>query len=266
MKRIIIVMLVIWLVAMGALLFSPTVRARYWAWRLARAQTDDQCEYFAARLAWSPDAALGVGKGLLTNPSPEVRVWTVRVVQRASKPQADDLLLAAIEDHDLRVRDAAALALGRRGGAATIRRLIDLTRRPQDDIAAAAVFALQRNASPAAVDAILQTLRESASAEVCAQAIESLGLLGITRAEPLLISKLSDRHPVPILPANERSVRTALLSQRNRLELAGRAIDTLSATEGRTVAEYAADAIRRIRRHPAMSSQPGSRPTSNRNE
>ncbi len=260
MKRIIVIMIAVWLVAIGLMLFSHPLRARYWGWRLARAETEVLRDYYASRLAQRPQAALGVARGLLTHTDPDVRLLAVHVIDRADGDHAETFLLAGLKDREVRVRDAAALAVGRRRGADLVSRLTELATGDDDAVAAAAVYALQRDARPLAVDAMIRVLETTESLAVRVQAIESLGLLGVQRARPALTNRLSDRGNVTVMPANERGVWRALAAQPDRPELRRLAEPSGPGVTRKTVGDYAAEALRRIRRESAPASGPALRP------
>lgn len=259
MKRAIVVMVVVWIAVMATILLSPSVRARYWGWRLMRSSSDDERETYASRLSFFPDASLGVTRRLLTDANPEVRRWAVRIVEHSRGSEVEDLLFARLADTDLRVRDAAAIALGRRQAAGLVDRLSRLAVDSDEGPAAAAVFGLQRMANSAAEEGILKALETAQAVNVCVQAIESLGLLGVERAEPLLKRRLEDRREVQTPPANERAVLSALAAQRGHWNANAPLVTGLSRTvevSGRTVADYAAEALRRLKREGAPTSRP----------
>jgi hypothetical protein len=205
---------------------------------------------------------LAVATGLLTHADPNVRLITIRAIEPAEKVGAAELLLVALKDENVEVRDGAALALGRRAEPNIIHRLAEMATRQSDGVAAAAVFALQRAASPDSLDALLRVLATTESLEVRVQAIESVGLLGVDRAAPVLRTMLGDRRPVTTLPANERGVWRALAGGTDRGNVAKIAVRRLADGPDKTVADYATEALRRIDRNRSVSAQPTSRPSS----
>ncbi len=246
MKRTIVIMVAVWLAAMGLMLFCGPLRARYWAWRIARAKDAAEQDHYAARLASNPDAALGVTRGLLAHGDPNVRLLAVHVIGKATEAEAVEQLLLALADQQDGVRDAAALALGTRQQGGLVQRLATLASRKGGAVGASAVFALQRNASPAAADAIIEVLSSAAGAEVRTQAIESLGLLSVERARSVLTQMLEDHRPATTMPANERAVWHALAQQRSQVGIPRAAVEALAGRSTRTVADHAAEALRRI--------------------
>jgi len=266
MKRTLVIMVLVWLTAMAVLLFSPTIRTPYWGWRLGRAATKEQREYYALRLAAYPDAAVRIVERLMKHPDPDIRLRAIRSIEGASAEAAVDVLLRALSDPDIQVRDGAALVLGRRAGPPVLRQLARLAAGPDADVAASAVFSLQRNAGPIAIESLLQVLRTASSVDVCVQAIESLGLLGIEEAGPLLQAKLSDHRRTTRVPANERAVRRALAAHRDHRGLVGITTEATSDTEAKTVAQYAAEALRRIRREHGVPSQSAPRQATRRSD
>ena len=262
MKRAIVVMVGVWLIGMTVALTRAPVRIRYWTWQLGRSSDAPDRDYYKARLTTWADRATGVVGGLMAHSDPNVRRCAIRVIERSGASEADDLLFAALSDPASSVRDAAALGLGSRAGPGMVERLADLARRGSAGSAAAAVFALQRTAQPAAVDVILDVLENPPSMEACVQAIESLGLLGEPRAEALLAGMVDDRRSVAARPANERSLWQGLSGQRDRPVVGGLAAGALRDGTSKTVGDYAAAALRQIRRDKvttAAASHPSSR-------
>lgn len=249
-------MVVAWVVAMGLILLSPSLRARYWAWRLERAADEDQQRAFASKLAVHADGSLSAAAVLLKHRDAHVRRLTIDVIDQAKGPAAADLLLGALRDPETDVRDAAALALGKRATPALTGELAELANGDDEAIAAAAVFALQRAACPEAVEVILDVLKQTRSAVVRVQALESLGLLGVERAKPVIQRMLGDLRTVPGPPANERALRRGLAAQRRRLPFPVSTTVESEHGDGRTVGDYAAKALTWIERESAARSQP----------
>ena len=258
MKRIIITMVAVWLVVMAAMLFSDTVRTRYWGWRLARAEGRAEQDYYASRLARRADHAVGAAAKLLGHADPNIRLLAVLAMDQASGDEPVDPLLTGLMDEEVEIRHAAALAVGTRANPDVIGRLSRMAAGDDPAVATAAVFALQRAASKEAVDAMIRVLETTDSVEVRVQTIESLGLLGIERARPVLTRMLQDTRRVTTMPANERAMWRGFLAQRHRLGPPALAVTQPAPEGGKTVREYAADALRQLRRAPITASRPAS--------
>ncbi len=258
MKRIIITMVAVWLAVMAVLLFSDTVRTRYWGWRLARAEAPAEQDYYASRLARRADHAVSVAGKLLGHADPNVRLLAVEVMDQASGDEPIDPLFTGLTDEEVEIRHAAALALGRRANPDVIGRLSQMASGGDATVATAAVFALQRAAIPPAEDAIIHVLETTDSIEVRAQAIESLGLLGVERARPVLTRMLQDSRRVTTMPANERAMWRGFLAQRHRLGPPALAVTQLAPEGGKTIRDYAAEALRQLRRASTTASHPAS--------
>ncbi|MBN1343909.1 MAG: HEAT repeat domain-containing protein [Phycisphaerae bacterium] len=261
MKRIIIAMTVVWAVVMGLLLFHPGVRVRYWAWRMMMSDQSAVRRHFAARLESRPAQSLAVAGRLLDHDDREIRAVAVVIADASQEPASQGVLLEALHDADASIRDAAALALGRRGDVELVRELARLATDEDPPVAAAAVFALQRDAGGQAVEAILGILSDADSVEVRVQAIESLGLLGVDRARPILTEMLGDRRSVTSPPANERCLWRGLAAQHVTLDLsAGQSIPSSQAGAKR-VGDYAGEALRRLDRDSRASTLPATSPS-----
>ncbi len=264
-NRIIPVMVAVWLAVMGVLLFCTPVRARYFGWRLGHTSDKSWRAHYAERLSACGDAAGAATRRLQGHPDPNVRFWASQVAGAASGPWGEDCLLVSLSDSDEKVRDVAALALGRRSGDGWVPRAIDLAMGPNETTAAAAVFALQRNTGQKAIAGICRVLSESASVQVCAQAIESLGLLGFRGGRDVITARLKDQRLVPRMPANERLVREALIREGIRVPvqrgMPGPVTTAVAPITPRILADYAAEALRRLEREHTQTSQPTSKPS-----
>jgi hypothetical protein len=242
------VLVVLWATAM---LFRWEIRARWWGYRLAHAESPQSRGYYFACLASIGDRAVGAAGGLLRNPSPEIRMEAVGILHRCRSAKARGLLLEAMQDPDIDVREAAALGLALYHDHTALPELLRMLKCDQQDTALAAAVALQRIGNPEATAALLKAARagtaEGRFASVRAQAIDSLGLLDVREAVPVLIECLTDERPVTTQPAAERALRRAIEAM--GADLAKQGIDPQSLASGRppvTIADVAVRALRRI--------------------
>jgi HEAT repeat protein len=71
----------------------------------------------------TPDLLARVG-ALHSHPEPLIRLSVARALKRYRDPEADEMLLIALHDHDWRVRAVAARSLGTHGNASAVSRLV----------------------------------------------------------------------------------------------------------------------------------------------
>lgn len=235
---------VLWL---GAMAFRWEIRTRWWAYRLTRTTDPQQVDYYLVRLHAVADRAVGAAGALLAHPSPEVRRNAVSILQRSRQDRARDLLLRAFGDPDADVREAAALGLALQGSHAALPELLRMIRSADEARARAAVTGLQHLDDPRAVEALIEAARTHVSAEVRAQAIDSLGLIRCRQAVPVLIEALDDGRPIRTAAASDRALRRALHTMGPVLVRHGMdPASVATAPAPMTVAELAARALSRI--------------------
>ena len=154
----------------------------------------DTCEPVRAlvargRAVWP---ALEVG---LTSDKELVRFWTLGVLSEVTVPEARDAITARLGDKAVRVRAAAAFALGALGGKevtpALLRALLD----KDLNVRFAATVALGRVKDPASVQGLIAALRDKDN-DVRAQSAQALGEIGDAAAAPALLERL-DQDLIP---------------------------------------------------------------------
>ncbi len=245
------VLVALWAVAM---FFRWEIRTWWWGRRLASAETPQARGYYFACLASVGDRSLGAAERLLDHPSAEIRLQALAILHRCRSDRARPLLLRAMRDADLDVRESAALGLAAFGDEAVLPDLLRMLESSDENTVLAAVVALQRLGSPKALDALLRVAAGAAgggAASVRAQAVDSLGLIGDRQAVPVLIDCLADERPVTTQPAAERAMRRAIQAMAGDLVKQG--IDPASVANQpvpSTVADLAARALQRITGEP----------------
>ncbi len=259
MKRVITGMVIVWAAAMAVLLFAHPLRARYYAWRLARADEPLDRDYYTARLANHPDAAVSAVGGLLDHPDADIRLRVLRLLALTEQNEAIASLLRALSDSSRRVRDDAAIVLGRRGEADFLPALERIALGEDPNAAAAAVYALQLTGHVRAPEVMLRVLRKQESPKPIVQAMESLTLLGETQAIPLLRDRTEDTRCVSYVPSNERSLRRGLRSQPSPALMAAATSSRPCTHASKTVADYARESLRRL--SPEQVSKPSTTTT-----
>ncbi len=150
--------------------------------------SDNQADEAARVLAEYGSQNLFVFKQLLNDQRTDVRWWTARSLAETESPEVTPLLLQALGDSDISVRQCAALALQRRPDARAIPALIQSLKSPDQlltRIAGDALVAIGGDAVPALL-VVIQTYPQKARLE----AARSLGLIGDTRAIPELFKAL----------------------------------------------------------------------------
>jgi len=215
----IIILVLLWATAM---LFRWEIRTHWWAWRLTEVESREDRLYYLARLAAAGDRAIFAADLLREDPRPEIRSMAVTVLEHATCPAADKILLATMSDRDMDVAMAAASVLAdhmdQRVFLGILRSRLE-RRDPQRACVAAA--ALKGIGGPEAEDALLEALATADDPDLCAQIAESLGLLGCRRAEPLLTALLADERPVTVVPYAQRSALKALRARQGQLREEG---------------------------------------------
>ena len=150
--------------------------------------SDNRADEAARELAAAGSQNLAVFNQLLKDQRTDVRWWTVRSLAEIKSPEVTPLLLQALQDSDISVRQCAALALQRQPDSQAIPALIQSLKSPDQllaRIAGDALIAAGGDAVPALLD-VMQTFPHHARLE----AARALGLIGDTRAIPELFKAL----------------------------------------------------------------------------
>lgn len=160
-----------------------------------------RAEAAALELAANGPNSLPTIRELLRDPNPELRWWATRSLAGIHDPQVAPLLIQALGDQDIGVRQCAALALRIQPDTAAISELIH-TLKDQDQLlarlSADALIAVGEEAVPALIE-IVQSDHQSARAE----AIRALGEIGDTRAIPVLLNALDEDSALIVYRAEE---------------------------------------------------------------
>lgn len=160
-----------------------------------------RAEAAALELAANGPNSLPTIRELLRDPNPELRWWATRSLAGIHDPQVAPLLIQALGDPDIGVRQCAALALRIQPDTAAISELIH-TLKDQDQLlarlSADALIAVGEEAVPALIE-IVQSDHQSARAE----AIRALGEIGDTRAIPVLLNALDEDSALIVYRAEE---------------------------------------------------------------
>lgn len=166
--------------------------ARWWGWRLARAESGaDQADYLQRLIASGP-AAVGAARALAVNADPWVRCMGVGLLRQDSSETGRRLLTAALTDADDRVRELAAIGLAARGDEAAVDTLAEMIATGKKNEGIVALSALRRIGTARARAAIRAIGADAADASIKAQAIEALGALEDNEAVEWLIDQLAD--------------------------------------------------------------------------
>ncbi len=158
-------------------------------------------EAVMVRLGSSGTAALPALNDLYASPDPERRWWAVRALAESPAPQAGALLVLALDDPDINVRQCATAGLRQRPQAAAVPALLICLGSPNSLLRRLAGDALAALGAPA-VDALVETLQHGPE-ERRGQAARALALTGDTRSIPALFAALDDPSTFVAYWANE---------------------------------------------------------------
>jgi HEAT repeat protein len=157
----------------------------------------------------SKDADQSFRHSLASDPDPHVRAAALSLVNEPQRYQSE--LLKALDDKDLRVREAGVRALA--APQATFARPALATRLKQDEwplIRAAAADALARSGANAEIDASLTEALLDDSALVRARSVRALGERRVQKAAGALRDHLSDKDEWPEVRAEAARALGAL--------------------------------------------------------
>lgn len=241
-------MIVMWL---AVVMSRNTLRAYWWADRLARADTAEQQLTYFQLLATHGDSAVGAMRSLLKSDDALLRGLAVGVLNHATNDEAGALLAKSIGDTDTAVRKAAILGLSMRSDATQhIARITEATETPDTETAMSAVASLGNIESERARDVLIASLDGGRPAHVRIQAVETLGFLGVDRAVPALVNCLGDTTVYEGLTENQRAAQFAIAQSQGlpppefsrRHTVSGEAARALFAITGRDTSFDPADA------------------------
>ncbi len=179
----------------GVLSNRRPLLARWWGWRLARAETGAEQAYYLQRLIASGPDAVGAARALAVDADPWVRCMGVGLLHQDLSESGRRLLRAALTDADDRVRELAAMGLAARQDEAAIEPLAEWIASGKKHEGVVALGALRSIGTPQARAAIRAVAADAADASIKAQAIEALGALEDSEAVDWLIDQLGDDRP-----------------------------------------------------------------------
>ena len=212
-------LLLLWLLV---IMFRMELRAQWWAYRLTRVTSTDDHQYYLTRLAAIGNKSLGPISRLLDDPRPEIRQSGMTILHYCSHPSVTELLVAKLSDPSPDMVAAAALELALRPKSRDLLPQLGTIALADDSASAwGACVALERFGGPDAISTLLQVLRQTTDADVRAQAIDSLGMLGSQEAVPTLKEMLTDQRPISRLPASQRSALRTIGALQQKLVTQG---------------------------------------------
>lgn len=241
-------MLLLWL---AAILSRNTIRAHWWAYRIASTASPVERLGCFQRLASLGDKALPAVNGLLTSDDAELRSFAVGVLHHAPSGRAFDLLLTACRDVD---PDVARLAVGgvvMRGAERAVKALTTLTGSDNERHAMIAAAALGDIGSGSARQALTALLRSSPHVGVRVEAITGLEALQAREAIDPLIDALDDTAVYEGITERDMRMRRAFdAAGADRAVELGLPLDASVHLENRHVVwRYAARALRNLSGH-----------------
>jgi HEAT repeat protein len=200
--------------------------------------------------AHDPGARAFLRRSLAVDDSPQVRARAAGAVRRAPEYKAE--LLRAIDDPELRVREAAIVTLGERAqdfaGASIVNRL---KRDEWPLIRAAAAEALSQLAKSAEIDAALGDVIDDPSSQVRGSVIRALGARRAMRLAPEIRERLDDEEEAVIVRASAAAA-LGLMCDSGAVEVLTRHAvkmkDPMLAADLRSIAPIALASLSRI--HP----------------
>lgn len=151
---------------------------------------DERAEASISSLAAHGEAALRAARPLLEDPDPDIRWWAVRLLAEISSPKTPRLLLRALGDQEVTVRQCAALGLRRQPLEQAIPDLIAALGSQDYLLSNLAGDALIAIGSPA-VPALLEIMQHGVQAARLV-AIRALAMIGDHRSIPVLFEALSE--------------------------------------------------------------------------
>jgi HEAT repeat protein len=215
-------LIAIWVIAM---LFRWELRARWWAWHITRAESREDRDFYLTRLASIRDKSLGVVDMLLEDPRPEVREAGITVLRYCESEGAADRLLTMLGDEVPDVAGMAATALAWRAGSSRYVDRLQTTLNRKGPPQWGAAVALGRIGGPSAENALKSALGGGATgdwpADVRAQIIDSLGMLGCRDSLGLIAEALKDDRLIQTLPHSQLSARRAIAALQPDLRTRG---------------------------------------------
>lgn len=241
------------------------IRAHWWARQLTRTEDSTEQTFYLSSLAAVGEDACGAVVRLADDKRAEIRSLAVIALGALPDGGGIDALGRLLGDADQDVAESAALRLAFAEGAPAEERarrlLMEGVASSESGVAAAAAAALSQVRSPAALAALGRAVREHPAPRVRAQAVESLSaVLLAARGSPepglsaavesdsvgVLVGALADRATFIGCLSLERQIAGAQAFAGDRGAMPTTAFVAPTISAGRTVAEVAAENIRRL--------------------
>jgi len=162
---------------------------------------DQMAEFAATNLISIGDQAINALSELLSSPDADTRWWAIRTLAGISSPQSISLLIDALRDEDLSVRQCAALALRHQPDPRSVPELTKSIFSPNPLLAHLAADALTAVGEPAVLP--LLEIIKNGSRTARLEAVRALGIIGDTRAIPTLYAAMDEDSALLEYWANE---------------------------------------------------------------
>ena len=162
---------------------------------------DQMAEFAATNLISIGDQAINALSELLSSPDADTRWWAIRTLAGISSPQNISLLIDALRDKDLSVRQCAALALRHQPDPRSVPELTKSIFSPNPLLAHLAADALTAVGEPAVLP--LLEIMKNGSRTARLEAVRALGIIGDTRAIPTLYVAMDEDSALLEYWANE---------------------------------------------------------------
>lgn len=248
------------------LLQRHALRAHYWAWQLASADSLEVRARYLNAIMSVGEAGRGAIRRIESHDDASIRMLAVILYQALPESAATGGLRRLMHDDDIDVRESAAMGLAFFQSASAISALSDALTDSNPDIASAAAAALSRADAAGSPASLAAALRAHPSARVRAQSAESIGAWLLSRqAASSPASREVDRSAVAsLLAARADSGRFEGLLSLEREVMAARAFAasrgmgaaSITGPSQRTVGEIAADQLMQICGEPMSESLP----------
>ncbi|HVP11703.1 MAG TPA: HEAT repeat domain-containing protein [Phycisphaerae bacterium] len=170
-----------------------SIRAYWWASRLAAAEDFKIRAYYLTLLTTVGDSAAGAIHRLAQNSRADVRALAIPAMVRLSAKYKLPELSGLLADGDAEVRDSAATVLAFMANDGATRILIEHARSGRSGEAASSVAALARVSSTDALAALCDVVRSHSDAIVRAQAVEALAAWTMAEAPEGQVESPSSR-------------------------------------------------------------------------
>ncbi len=233
-------------ICLAALVLRTPIQARYWAWRIERADSLAVRDACLGALCSAGDAGRWGVAALLDSEEAELRQYGVLVLHHLRTAWAREQLLERLVDPDPDIQRLAAVGLAIQGDEAVIPALKWLYRTGDANAAASACVAFEYLGTPEAVATLNELAAEPGDPARRAALVDALAGIGTAECVPGLLSLLSDDRLCDV------PLRSDVMAQRalGFLQGEGYALKPSSrpttAESPRTIAERAAAALVRI--------------------